>query len=385
MTNKLELTCALIRPTNISGACNSISKNGEFIYIVYSLFNESKLAAELFCNNNGRLLAFNKINVDDQFPIINGGYASNSFHRYTILDSTNNICRLRLFDKNLNLLTSKLFKDYYSTGCSFKGGNFSSDDKYISVTFVYDCNIGKNYQKSVLRIFNADNLNEIVCYKYDGYTPINTNFFYLDNNLYLMLSSIGGKFDISNHRPRAPALLKILKLSKTQSIDLAYEVELPQFFRFDFIKTSNNSIYILVGTDRANICQETIICNKPNKSFIENDGNEFRIYKFKKDKLKLMVGKKYGLDLNVKFYPFNRIIALIKSNSINNIVNILEFIKLDTELNTKEYLNGPIILPYKSEINFSEDGKWMIITGVSENYFQKPCFIKNILLFKVMT
>jgi hypothetical protein len=334
-------------------------------------------------NRNGKLCTINKINVDTSYNIINSGYANSNFDKFTILDSNGEVARIRLFDKKFCLLATKVYKDYYSTGSSFLGGYFSKDSKFISITYVYDCNIGRNFQKSIVRILRSDNLCEIVNYKYDGYTPINTIFFYLNKNLYVALSSVAGKYDCNNLISRPPALLKILEIKFSLSnMELINEIELPEIYKYDIL-VRRQSVYILITTNRADIINEIIFCNKINKSFIEDDGDEYRVYRFKNNRMKLLYKQNFKLDLYVKFYPFKKILALIKSNNINEMDNTFQLVKFNSEFKIDKYLSDCLIFPPKSEVNFSKCGKWMIVSGILKNNKNYPDVLKNIFLIKI--
>lgn len=388
--NCMELTYSTSRPTSNFYAPNTISQNGDKIFIVYDInaTNSNNLEAELFFNNDGKLSVINKISADLQYPHVNGGKASTCFTKFSILDDNGiNTARIRLFDHNLNLLTTKLFKDYYASGFSLNGGCFSQNSEYIAVSYVYDPNIGKNYQKTVIRILKSDNLSEVASYKYDGYTHIPSEFFSINNGekniTYLVTSSTGGKYDAGEIISKAPAVLKILELKLSIStLDLIYEVELPEIFKYDLLKISKKSIYIMIGTNRADISSEVILQNKPNKSFLEYDGDEFRVYKFKNNKLKLINKKNFGLNIEAKFFPSNKIIALIKNN---NGCSFIELIRVDKYFCPLQPLqNATSMIPNKSCINFSDNGKWAIITGSrADNYLAGPDLLKNVLLFKI--
>lgn len=384
----LKLTSALTRSTSNFSAPNSISCTGDKIFVVYEInvTDCNKIEAELFYNDCGKLMTFKMLYGDFNYPYVDGGQASPCFHKYSVLDDNGtNTARLRIFDKDFNILGSRLFKDYYAPGFSFNGGSFSENGDLVAITYVYDANIGKNFQKSVLRILCTDNLNEVACYKYEGNTSINVQFFTLEfhdiKKKYLILTSQEGRYDAEKQFPKPPSLLKILEL-KDSSIELVCETQLPEFFHYDFIKISKDSIYILVGTNRANVCNDIIIQNKSNKSFLGSDGDEYRVYKFKSNKLKLVQKKKYGISINPTFYPDSNYIVLQQTNSNLSTFQFVELNKFFCPIDCHSTVSQ--IIPNKSMINFSKNGEWLIITGAKNDKLQlDPDSLKNILLFKV--
>lgn len=363
----LNLTSSLSRPTCNYNAPNSISDCGDKVFIVYDINvdNNNKVQAELFNNDNGKLITIKMLYGDTCFPYTNGGKASPCFHKFSVLDDNGiNIARLRIFDKYLNIITSKLFRDYYSPGFSFNGGNFSEDGCMIAITYVYDSNIGKNFQKSVLRILDANNLNEITNYAYEGNTTLNAEFFSLLTNdikkEYIILTSQCGRYDANNACPQSPSLLKILEL-KDKSIELISEIELPEYFNFDFNKKNDNTLLISIGTTLS-----SKICH-----------TEYRMYKFKNDKLKIIQKKNYNTTIIPKFTQYNNFI-LMEQKNVN--YSLIQFIKLNKKYCPNNGLCSlAYFIPNKSCINSSKNGDWVIISGAKSDCEKT----KNIHLYKI--
>ena len=401
MCPKLKLSFALSRATSGFSAPNSISELGDKIFVVYdiNITKSNNVEAELFENIDGKLMTIKSLKGDCCFPYVDGGRASKCFSKFSVLDDNGvDTARLRIFDCRFNEIGVILLKDYYAPGFSFNGGEFSEDNKFVSVTYVYDPNIGYNYQKSVLRIFRTNNLEEVGCYKYDGNTGIGTKFFSLYNEnkkkRYLILVSLGGQYDAENPFPKPPSLLKILRFKKNL-INLVSQVELPQSFDYDFTKKKENSVIIIIGTNLSNTkCDRVIINNKINQSFLEHDGDEYRIYKFKDNKIKLVNKKNYNMSLNIKLYPNictddkssdDQFIVMQQFNGLPN-SGYFQIIKVDDKYSPIYCTSGTAhTAPNSYEINFSGNGKWAIVTGsrldivtYNQNY------LKNVLLYKII-
>lgn len=375
-----ELTSAFDRITSGIRPCNSISKNGDRVFIVYNtnINNTNNIKAELFDNNNGRLLTSRTIMGDSEFPNTNSGFASNCFNYFVILDDNGmKTARIRLYDNCLNLRTVKYFKDYYSVGHSFIGGKFSEDSRYITLQYVYSSNSGYEYQKSILKVLKTENLEEVASYKYDGCSPTYSSFFKINKKQYIILPIVHGRYSNTKMDAIPPSLLVILELKKTLGVlNLVYQVELPQIYTYDIKRISPKCIYIMIGTRRIN--SNNSIFKEDSKSFLTQDNHEYRIYKFISNKLYLICTKSYDVSIEGKFYPNSDIIGL---NQINNSCSFIQMMKLDKYLctNDKSATRG-YFSPSNCSFNFSYNGKWLIMTGANTN---SNSTVKNIQLYRI--
>ena len=385
-----NITFATSRPTSGYAAPCSISSCGKRIYIVYciNVTEKNKLGAELFCNDCGKLMTIRTLCGDCNFPYIDGGQASPCFNKFSILDDNGkHTARLRLLDNNLNVQACKLFTDYYAPGSSFCGGSFSHDGKMIAITYVCDSNLGKDNQKSVLRVLDTKNLCEIACYKYDGNTSVNAKFFTAGQKKYIVLASQGGKYDVDCYIAKPPSLLKILEI-KDKTIDLICETEMPEYFHYDVTNVTNDKICILVGTNRANVDGDVIIQNKPQKSFLECDGNEYRVYKFKGNKLTLVYKKNFGVSICPVFYSSNNFVALFQNNGL---CSTYQFVGLNSNFSPKNCCSTITqVVPNKTNAAFSGNGEWGIMTGAKSDkcynhsdIYNYPDELKNAILFNI--
>ncbi|QKF93662.1 hypothetical protein QKU48_gp0204 [Fadolivirus algeromassiliense] len=381
---KLTLSSVLSRPTSGYSAPNSISRDGSLIYCVYDIcvLPNLTLEAELFDNSNGTLVSKKQLhgNTTDPTPgpyiIVDGGQAAPNFNKFSILDDNNeDTARLRILDPEFNVTATKLFADYFAEGFSFNGGSFSDDSGLVAVTYVYDPNVNQPYQKSILRVLETSGLNEVASYPYNGNTGNLTRFFTLKcktsngcyvNKQYLVLHSLGGTYDAENPTSAPPSLLKILCL-QNGVISLVDEVELPENCTYDLHKCGNQ-IYLVVGTSRANIQGEIIVQEEANPSFLQSDGDEYRVYKFDCcHGLQMICGKNFNTSLNVTFYPDGNSVV-INQNIIRNCPGMFEVVQVD-DLKCPRKCSSTIGKPgiRGFSLKFSDNGKWAIVTGAKEN------------------
>jgi hypothetical protein len=390
---RLHLYDSITRITSGYSAPVAISKCGKRIYCVYDLTisQTETLEAELFCNSNGQLETKRTLQGDLNYPNVDGGDASPCFTKFSVLDDDGiNTARLRILDKNFNVLVTKYFNDYYAPGYSFNGGSFSEDGSMIAVTYVFDPNVAWPYQRSVLRILNTDDLSEVASYIFNGNTGNQVKFFTVKqkctckcrNKQYMILTSTGGNFNPEGTNILAPSTLQILSLNQN-NISLVDEEELPQVFGFDFTR-DDCGLVIFAGTRRANIPNEKIIQETPNNSLIPCNGDEYRVYKFRCDKLFLTCKKNYNTSIDITVHPKYRFIAL--QQSINsNCPGVFEIIKLDEQycpLTCESTVSK--FIPPNAILKFSANGRWAIVTGSKPNPEDIDMLgLHNVLLYKV--
>lgn len=355
---KIKLSDVLARSTANFDAPVSISDSGKYIYIVYNITvaQTGSLISELFENVNGKLVSIRSIYGNVQYNNIDSGFASPDFKYFTLLDDDQiNTARIRLFDKNMNLITTRLFDDFYSVGYSFNGGTFSQDGKYIALTYIYQNTSPQ--QSSILRILDAKTLVPIAEYRYSGNTYSPLKFLQQNNKTFILFESTFGIFDYSQPAPNAPSLLNVLKLKK-HTLKLKDSVSLPQLANFDVISNDNNNL-IVVGTDRADLPNEITIHQILQPSFLPHDGDELRFYKLKKSKLKLKNKKNIKEGIYTIFYPDGEKILLNKIGE--NYLNTFGIVDInDLKLDSSTVFN--FSLPYFTAA-FSRNGKWLITTG----------------------
>lgn len=391
MCKKLKLTDAKVRSTEGYAAPVSISEHGKHVYCVYDIcvFPDQNLAAELFKNDHGKLNTEYTITGDLAFPIVDGGVASNDFKQFSFLDDdgSNDFgnARLRVFNDELQLLATRIFDDYWGPGFSFNGGAFSEDRKLIAVTYVNDP-VGPDpmqpIQRSILHVMRSDDLSDVATYEFDGNTGNTTLFFKLGHKQYLALPSTGGVYNAQNPDSQAPALLTILRLHDG-ALTVVDQVNLPQAFTFDLRKDEDgDSVTILVGTSRANVGDKPIYQVNPQDSFLPNDGDEYRIYKFH-HRLHKVCTKNTDLSTNGVLYPKDHYVALQKS-VLSDVPSFVELVETDRHYCLKRESSVAVPVPRRYIGKFSENGEWFVVTGAHNNFNnEEPQELNNVLLFKV--
>lgn len=420
----IKLTNVFLRYTSGYKTSTSISKHGKYVYLVYNITIDSSgnTVGEIFENKCGILVTKKIIQSNNEFKIVNGGYASDNFNKFSILDNNNvDIARIRIFDCKFNLLATRLFNNYYPNGNSFMGGKFICDGKYIVITYVYSYDNVNGLQKSILYILRSDTLEIAYEFEFEGNTYSYVKSFNIMDNCgniktHLILLTNDGIFNINKPEARKFSILKILVIDNCKNnIKLVDQVLLPQLANFDFIQRSNK-ILISVGTFRADIFKVKSIFLNSSKSLLLDDGNELRMYQFINGKLNIVYSKKMDTHIQVYFHP-NQQFMLIHQNNIktiakqNNENDNLNVSISDSDNSIANIYNENVIYPGFFNINylyiqktglnignsiftqtapnnfsaeFSSNGKWLIVTGSKEsNLIADTYGIKNIQLFKI--
>lgn len=367
-----------------NGTCNSISKYGDKIYVSYNIHvnDKNKMICELFENKGNKLFTISSLHGDIYiYKYLHGGYASNDFNMFSIIDSDGkDRVRIRILDNCLRELNSRVFTDYYGPSNEVMGGNMSSDNKYVVLSYVIDNNVGKGYQKSIIRILDTNSLIEKKSYILYGNVSSQPRFFKLinDENEYIILTTHNIKNSIT-FKNIDPPRLRILKMNDS-FLDQICEIELIEKSDYDFVRTPKNSLCIVIGTLACHDDNGPNYIDNLNKSYICGNNSEYRIYKYKKQKLKLISDKKYGFDIYPKFYPTDFKIAI---NQTINSSSTFQIFDIDQEyLPMDDTGCRSVMLPQNSRYNFSSDGSWLIVTGsmVDSKEINKK-YEKNILLF----
>lgn len=414
-TNKyLKLTDIFSRNTQ-ERISVSISNHGKYIYMVYNTnidCSGNNNIAEIFENKCGKLITKKVLNGDNEFSLVSSGYASSNFNKFSLLeDNQISEARLRILDSKFNTLVSATFNDYCSQGNSFRGGKFIDNEKYVAVTYVYSSD-NEDRQKSVLRILRTDTLEQAYEYKFIGNTYSNVKYFKLTNSCgecetYVALLTNDGIYNTVRPQAKSFSVLKILKLdSENNKIRLIDQALLPQIGDFDLIE-KNNHIYIVVGTNRADVNKNKSMFNQQSKSLLLNNGDELRVYIFGDNKLELLYSKNLDTCVKVLFHP-NKDNILIQQNNLKiSRLSNNECTESDSFNYTKEIVSYPGFFNINSlHINkceigirnsyvtrtapnnfvaeFSKNGKWLIVAGSKENSDDSDNYgIKNVQLYNV--
>ena len=405
----LKLTDVFSRCTAGNTTSASISKHGKYVFLVYNITMDcsGNVVGEIFENKYGHLITKKILRTDNDFGIINGGYASSNFTKFTILDSNNtDTARVRIFDSKFNVLATKLLEDYYPKGNSFRGGKFILDGKYIALTYVYASDVNTDKQRSIIRILRSDTLEDAFEYTFEGNTYSDVQSFRTSNGCeYLILLSNDGIYNNDNPEANNFSVLKILWMDECNcKIKLVDQALLPQLGNYDFVE-KDDQVYIAVGTYRADIKKVKTIFTIKSQSLLLNDGDELKVFKFSDNKLHLSYSKNLDTSAQVFFHP-NKKNILIHQNNVkttgmpyecdsesmtvgNELVQYPGFFNINNICldNCNVTMGNSVITrtaPNNFSAKFSDNGKWLIVTGSKENSKQDDTYgIKNIQLFKV--
>lgn len=361
-------------------ALPSISSCGNNIYVVYS---GGTIGAEFFKNSHGTLISIGVLPLDSNFPNVNSGYADHNFNKFTLIDYNSNSARIRLFDKNFNLISQQIFNN--GLFGEFLGGIFSLNNKYIALTTVTQI---QNPQISTLYVLNSKNLEIVATTTFETHTngPV---FFEHKGKTFISIacgnpSGHPGPFS-------SPCALLIYKLNKNNTIKLIDDKPLPQFPRVNAILNHTCDKQIIgVGTQAAFLIGEKglKVNNDGFTSYLPNDGNELRLYEFDGHKLSYLSSQ----NPNVSILPlaFNDKLNLMAVGYVNEqlappapdpVTGAYGFLSLyHIDNNEIKILQSDTAIPYfPLQSYFSQNGKWLILGGLNET---TPDY-NNVLLYKI--
>jgi len=385
---KLSLSSVIDRQSFCCGIHTSISKDGSKVYCVYGIYvtPTTTLSAELFDNINGTLVSSKTIQGDpnSSYVSVDGGQASKCFTKFSLLDDDNtSVARIRIFDNNLAIISTKIFGDYVPYNCcTFTGGAFSDDNCMVAVTYVN--NAQQPCVKSVLRVLEVTSLIELASYSFIGFTKAVPRFFTLKckNQYGCMLTK---QYIVLPVESGLTSSLRILCIQGS-NITLVDEVGLPAECTYD-IQKIGTCVFIVVGTQRATVPGEVSVHKHTAPTALENDGNEYRVYKFDCASLDLMCSKNFDATVHAKFYPNSNCVVL-------NHDDVFELTQLDECLcpvKCASTLSKVAVDGF--DINFSCDGNWGIVTGSGGDVIRgcddscsdndSDCDLFNIQLYKV--
>ena len=391
MNNKDNLNynkCLILTDgTNRDGqAVPSISKDGKLIYTVYTETSDKTNIAEFFGNNHGNLFSIIKLPMDSEFPEVQSGYSNQNFNRFTLLDENGIQGRLRLFDSNFTKLTERIV----GIGVFFQGGVFSLDNKYISVSFVNQI----FPQFSTLLILDSESLETIASTIFTGRSngPV---FIQFNHRTYILIGAV----DTAPNPEQTlgfgpPAYITVYELKNNLLITIETKI-LPQYPRnYDVLYNKDeNGKYVLigVGTRAAFLPREKslVVNNQGFFSFLPNDGDELKIFKFNGCRLKLIEEQNPNVSIvPLIFNQTNKLLAVGYVNeqlnrNINESGGFLTVYKIHNDklkIINSSLINIPIPYgPFKG--NFSQNGKWFVLGGTNASLVNISTH-NNVLLYK---
>ena len=378
---KLELASSVLRETTAFQAKVSISPNGDKVFAAYLITVDkvNTLIAELFQNQNGNMVSFKTLKGDLEFSAIDSGIASPDFSKFTVLDDNQSTdaskakARLRLFDNNLNLLGERIFDDAYLPGYTFVGGSFSEDSRAFILSYVVKD--GEN-QKSIIRIIKADeNLRDIAVLRFEGISTGQTLFTH-GCDLYVTFVTAEGKLNFDDLATAAKPQYKlhVYKLEGHVLVSVA-RAKLPQFsYNAPSVLIKDEHVNILVGTLRA-IKDDQVNIYENNTSYEcdnKHDCAELRIYRFTGCELvRLYTNKRDHTVQSPILHPDARHLVFANENANIAAVNSNQpgFWQVSTLNHLYEIIRSrlPYASPHLFNAKFSDNGKWLIIGGASDN------------------
>ena len=360
-----------------------ISPCGKYVYVVYA--DSKQNVAELFENKCGNLKSLEKLLGDSNF-VAETGYANSKFSKFSLVDckigqTIFNDARLRIFDKNFNLVKERIFENTFNA----IGGNFSSDGKYILFTYITQL----LPQTSNVLILCAKTLKTVASTL--SATHSNGAYFFKHGHKTFISIASGN----SSKNPQVdffapPADLTVYRL-KHDKLILIDKKPLPQFPIVTGIlnkqKTQNCSEYstlIGVGTRAAFLKNENglSVDNEGFESFLPKNGDEIVIYNFDGCKLKLQISQ----NPNMSIIPmsFNQKLNMVAIGYVNQQICESGYLALYSLCNKDlKLLQSDISVPiFPVQANFSDNGKWFILGGLNDPNVQIPIY-NNVLLYKV--
>lgn len=378
---------------------NSISRCGKYIYVTYntSTNNKHKIMSELMENKDDKLYTIASVYSESEvFRWAYGGFASDDFSLFYLVDGDKkNRLRVRTFDGvkcilreiNCQIFTDCCISDYSDDG-GIVCGHVSHDNKYLIISYVTDNNVGKNYQKSVIKILDTCNLKEVKSYVLYGNVSNPPKFFRIhdDENYYIIIPTHNVKNDII-HKNVDPPKIRIFKLNNV-TLEQICESELPQIScGYSYVRTFDGKHRIIIGTKTSvsDICDPNYI-NNLDRSYMYNNSDEYRVYGFKRHKLKLIISKRYGFNVYPIIHPTEQKVLIIQyiDEKLSSVMQMFGTNKHYLPCDTGD---RAILIRPNSQPNFSANGKWMISTG-SNKIDNCKCNLKcnckqekNLLLF----
>lgn len=373
----VKLTDSLSRTTTGFPIEPSISKHGRHVYLVYEINVDNttvpptNLAAEIFANKHGLLQSVATLTGDPNFPSVDDGFANPGFTRFSLLDDdVSSTVRIRLFDQNFNLQAENSFNDFAAgdpSNPSFSalGGEFSSDGKYIVMTYL--TNAIPNNQTTIIRILDATDLSEVASTQVSG-GSLGSNFFSHHDENYVVLATYGGDFIFAFENPLAapPSTLWVFKLKNNQ-LTLVDQAPLPQQGNVPSVSKSRGKTLIGIGTVRAVLPGETTIfaSDANNQSFLPKDNNELRIYSFDGRRLRLTLARDTGLTTISPVFSSKGLILVNEqvTDGVPGFFNLFSFTNQRGSEQELRLVKGTFAsAPFATDV-FSSNGKWLVVTG----------------------
>ncbi|MFI5343578.1 MAG: hypothetical protein ACHQUC_05085 [Chlamydiales bacterium] len=377
----VELTNSIERISTGFPIEPSLSRDGKRAYLVYEINVEDSvsppinLAAEIFTNREGKLHSDAILIGDDQFFSIDDGFANPDFTKFSLIDDDGiQAVRVRIFDQNFKVQAERVFTDFVGGNpanpfYSALGGTFSDDGKYIVFSYLIDGT--PDHQKTIVRVLDAEQLSEVTHTKVHGGSPGST-FFSFNHENYVALTTYEGEFFFAFNNPLAaqPSKLKIFKFDDKQ-LKCVDEALLPQQSGVPTTFSSCGKVLIGIGTARAVLKgEETIFAdNSGNQSFLPHDNRELRLYSFDGRRLKLVLAEETGVTTNSPIFS-SKDLVLVNEQAVDGSPGSFNLFSLKKQLEGKlklSWIEGAFVSPPFHTSTFSENGKWLLVTGSDQS------------------
>ncbi len=286
----------------------SISDNGEKVFLTLvggiprpplgMLPQPPYQQAVLFKNNDGKLEVLSSINVNfKKFPQGSGGGATPDFKNFVVMDSPESGApsRIRVFNKNLTKVIKKIVLKNFRINDQRLA--FTEDGKFFAVNLM-----NQSTGNNIIRVYTTKTLEK--------FTDYNAGMNAVNMGTYFQIQHKGEyfAFNLATSPDQGITVtsssLRILSFDrKAKTLKLVSKTPLPQFAQsvnaFRPRKPLSHT-FLTVGTHRADLPGEVSSLQVPSISFLPDDGDELRYYRWDGEvgtEPKLLASENLGFDL----------------------------------------------------------------------------------------
>ncbi len=431
---KAELSSGFASPA-IDGILGYLSEEGDQAYLFYSnfydTFKPTQPVAQLLNNVDGELVVSKTLPFDPKYPASWFGWASQDFSRFSVLQTA--ICkpypacapsienmRIQILDNDFNVVGSRIIKN--SNFSVVMGGSFSEDNHYVSFAYALAAPPPSKSFNSVIYVFDATDpklptvAGPITISGYDPLVRGPTLFTLTDSsgteNLYLSFANsqinlkAANKFSLDDDL-RPPYFSEVYKVDvKKGTITLLDKKPLPKFAENTlFVRKSGKEALVCHGGQCSiNPKQPQIYTTILPANICDLPGNceAIRVFRFDGEKLKLFFKQSSNCCSFVVAYPPDNGCTYFIGQSVETYSipakpktqtpfqqefwSLHRLVRGNSGLKTVPEA-GPFQDLKNAITTFSQNGKWMLRTGVYGYVKGKPnkdsIGIKNVLLFKI--
>lgn len=367
---RLILTDAINRP-DAQLSFPFISPNGELIFVVYQypVPSVGLPAAELFQNINGRLVSIRTFLLTPEFPVVfAGGSASPDFSRFVVLTQSGvsgiGSGLVTILDVNFNVIAQRIIPNLFlDPGSLLSFRAFTPGNTFVAISFA---NNFAPDQTSNLLVLETTTLQTVVSTTFIGFSN-GPSIFTLQDKChrlhYYILIAAGQQLADGTFVTPANAFIWEF-IPESASLTLVATTPLPQFSSTqDIVQIDDGHVLIGLPTNQATLFGEASPFIAPTASFIPNDGNELRIYKFNGLCLEPIILQ----NIKTTVYPFsfypNGKYLVYGLRSLD--LAALGIFSIDV---AKKQLHGAgdrlyPIPPIALGSDFSTSGKWFVVGG----------------------